>query len=98
MNLDHSDLTEAPLTEMLAACKGVLQEIGQGKIYERHMGGSKQADVTEFFKDLSMLSLEEQQVCFDRIAAFLIDRGTGVEHVANRLLKGKRDYLSELKN
>ena len=97
MNLDDSHLTDAPLTEMLAECNGVLQEIGRGDIYERHTGGSKRADVTDFFKDLAKLPLEEQQMCFNSIVRFLKGRGTGVKHVADRLLKGKCDYVSELK-
>ena len=89
MHLDDSNLTDAPLTEMLAACNGVLQEIGRGDIYERHnKGSSTRAEVTYFFKDLARLSLEDQQVCFNSIVGFLKGRGTGVEHVADRLLKG----------
>ena len=97
MHLGDRNLTDAPLMEMLAACNGVLQEIGRGDIYERHnTGSSTRADVTNFFKDLARLSLEDQQMCFNSIVGFLEDRGTGVEHVADRLLKGEHDYLSEL--
>ena len=78
--------------EMLAVCKGVLQEINRGDIYERHnTGSSKRADVTDFFEDLARLSLEDQQTCFISIVEFLKGRGTGVEHVAERLLKGKHN-------
>ena len=81
---------------MLAACKGVLQEINRGDIYERHnTGGCKRADVSYFFEDLARLSLENQQRCFSSIVEFLKGRGTGVEHVVERLLKGKHNYVSE---
>ena len=40
MHLEDRYLTDAPLTEMLAACNVVLQEIGRGDIYERHYTGS----------------------------------------------------------
>ena len=81
---------------MLAACKGVLEEINRGDIYERHnTGSSKRADVTDFFVDLARLSLENQQKCFDSIVEFLKWRGKGVEHVADCLLKGKHNFLSE---
>ena len=97
MHLDDSNLTDAPLTEMLAACNGVLQEMGRGDIYERHnTGSSTRVNVTNFFKDLAKLSLESQQMCFNSIVGFLKVRGIGVEHVADRLLKGERDYLREL--
>ena len=96
IHLDNSDLTDAPLTEMLAACKGVLEGISRGDIYERHnTGSSKRADVAEFFEDLARLSLENQQKCFDSIVEFLKLRGKGVEHVVDRLLKGKHIFLSE---
>ena len=97
MHLDDIHLTEAPLAEMLAACNGVLQEINRRDIYERHnTGNSKRADVTDFFEDLARLSLDDQQRCFNTIVEFLKERGKGVEHVVDRLLKGKRNYLSEL--
>ena len=86
------------MTEMLAACNGVLQKINRGDIYERHnTGSSRRADVTDFFEDLARLSLEDQQRCFNSIAEFLKERGKGVEHVAGRLLNGKRNYLTALK-
>jgi len=85
--LDDSDLTDAPLTQMLAACNGVLQEIDRRDIYERHITGtSKRADVTDFFGDLARLSLENQQRCFNSIVGFLKGEGKGVEHVTDRLL------------
>ena len=93
MHLDDSDLTDAPLTEMLATCKPVLQKIHREDIYERHdTGSSKRADVTDFFEDLAKLSLEEQQSCFNDIVKFLKVR-EGVEHVAERLVKGKHNSV-----
>ena len=84
---------------MLAACNGVLQEIDRRDIYERHITGtSKRADVTDFFGDLARLSLKNQQRCFNSIVGFLKGEGKGVEHVTDRLLTGKRNYLSELKS
>lgn len=96
MPLDDSHLTDAPLMEMLAACNGVLQEINRGDIYERHnTGSSKRDDVTDFFEALAILSLEDQQRCFNSIVEFLKEKRKGVEHVADRLLKGKSNYLSK---
>ena len=100
MPLDDSDLTDAPLTDMLAACNGVLQEINRGDIYEHHIcntGRSDRAPVTCFFEALARLPPEHQQKCFDTIVGFLKGSGLGLEHVADRLLNGKRNYLSELK-
>ena len=79
---------------MLAACKVVLQKINREDIYERHnTGSSKRADVTDFFEDLAKLSLEDQQSCFNDIVEFLKARGKGVEHVAERLVKGKHNWV-----
>lgn len=100
MPLDESDLTDAPLTDMLGACKGVLQKVNRGDIYEYHIMNterSERASVTHFFEALARLPLDDQQKCFDAVVAFLQGEGLGLEHVANRLVKGKRNYLSELK-
>lgn len=94
MPLDESDLTDAPLTDMLGACKGVLQKINRGDIYEyQYTGRSDRASVTHFFEALARLPLDDQKQCFDAVIAFLQGEGLGLEHVANRLIKGKRNYL-----
>ena len=96
MPLDDNDLTDAPLTEMLAACKGVLQKINRGDICEQQTcnSGSDRTLVTCFFKAIARLPPGDQEKCFDTIVAFLKGRGLGLEHVADRLLNGKSNYLS----
>lgn len=95
MPLDDRVLTDAPLTGMLAACKGVLEEINQGNIYDSHTMRSSdgRVAVTSFFVALARLPSEHQQKCFDTIVRFLKGGGEGLEHIANRLLNGKRNYL-----
>ena len=98
MPLDDRDLTDAHLPDMLGECKHVLEKIKRGDIYEHHnTGSSDRVSVTRFFEALARLPPEDQQKCFDTIVAFLKGRGLGMEHVANRLLNGKRNYLSKLK-
>jgi len=95
--LDDSDLTDAPLTDMLAACRGVLQEINREDIYEQQTCSTGRSDrtlVTCFFKAIARLPPGDQEKCFDTIVAFLKGRGLGLEHVADRLLNGKSNYLS----
>jgi len=96
--LDDSVLTDAPLTDTLAECNGVLQKINRGDIYEHHStGSSDRASVTRFFEALARLPQEDQQKCFRTIVEFLKGGGLGLEHVADRLLNGKRNYFSVLK-
>ena len=97
--LDDRDLADAPLTDMLAACKGVLEEIDRGDIYDHHTcntGSSDRAAVRRLFEAFARLPPEHQQKCFVTIVRFLKGRGEGLIHIADRLLNGKRNYLSEL--
>ena len=96
MPLDDSDLTDAPLTDMLAACKGVLQEINREDIYKQHTcntGSSDSTLVTRFFEAIARLPPEDQEKCFDTVVAFLKEGGLGLEHIADRLRNGKHNHL-----
>ena len=95
MPFDDETLHDAPLTGpygILAACSGVLHEIGEGDVYNNHLDlASKcsEADVKKnFLMALSKLSLQDQQKCFDNIRYQLEAGGPGLEHIKDRLIEG----------
>ena len=93
--LDDTDLTDAPMMDILGACRGVLVEIKREEIYENYKGSTDKAAVTGFFTALARLAPEEQQKCFDAIVNRLktMPGKEGMEHIVNRLLNGKCRYL-----
>ena len=97
MPLDDSDLHDPRLTDIQVACKSVLQEKKWEDIYEHNTGSCDRASVKRFFEALARLPPEDQLKCFDSIVAFLKGEGLGLQHVADRLLNGKRNCLSEYK-
>ena len=87
--LDDRILHEAPLMDILAECRGVLEEINQWNIYQGHFERNSDGHTRySFYKALASLPPEDQQKCFDTIVGFLRGSG-GLRHIADRLLKGK---------
>ena len=94
MPLDDIILHNAPIVYILAGCRGVLQEINREDIYETHFEllskNTSRNTLTSFFTTLARLPQKEQQMCFDKIVSTLRERGEGTEHIAKRLVDGKR--------
>ena len=95
--LDDSKLHDAPIPEILAACRGVLVEINRGDIYEDHFDllsrSPNRETLTGFFTALARLPPVDQQKCFDTIVRTLREGGVGTEHIANHLSNGQRYYI-----
>lgn len=92
--LNDRILHEASVMDILAACKGVLEEINRWDIYEDHYdlySRSTSRDVlTGFFIALAKIPPKDQQLCFDKIVDKLKEDGGGKEHILKRLRNGKR--------
>ena len=93
--VDDRILHEAPLTEILPACKGVLEEIGRSDIHESHLGSDldKRQKKCSFYGALASVPVEYQRECCDAIISFLREhRRTGFEgfkHIEEYLIHGK---------
>ena len=88
-------LHDAPLTGpygILTACSGVLQEIGEGDVYNNPLDlASKCSEAyvkKNFLMALSKLSPQDQQKCFDNIVDKLEEGGPVWEHIKDRLIEG----------
>ena len=98
--VDDRILHEAPLTEILPACKGVLEEIGRSDIHESHLGSdlNKRQKKCSFYGALASLPVEHQRKCYDAIIRFLKERRQsgfeGFVHIEERLIHGK--YVKQL--
>ena len=94
MPFNDSTLHEARFTGddgILAACRGVLHDIGKEKIYSKHLElalkGFESPAMTEFFTSLSRLPQQDQQKCFDEMVGML-EKVPGQRHIRDHLLQG----------
>lgn len=98
---DDEILHDARFSDILVACKEVLQDIGRGEVYNDHFdlaSKSSERDVqNSFFKALSRLPQEHQEKCFDKIVDMLEEGGVGSEHIKEHLLKGAR-YILQIRD
>ena len=89
MPFDDAILLKAPLEGpygILTACREVLHEIGQGRIYDHHKGSE---DPKNFLMALSRLDPEHKERCFDKIVSTLAKSDEGPNSVVrNHLMKG----------
>ncbi|KAK2560327.1 Nephrocystin-3 [Acropora cervicornis] len=85
---DDAILLKAPLEGpygILTACREVLHEIGQGRIYDHHKGSE---DPKTFLMALSRLDPEHKEWCFDKIVSTLAKSDEGPNSVVrNHLMK-----------
>lgn len=88
---NDSTLHEARFDGILAACRGVLQDIGKEDIYKEHLEllsiRTETAVMTEFVTALSKLPQQDQQKCFDEIVGML-EESPGQRHISDHLLQG----------
>ena len=77
---------------ILTACSGVLQDIGNGDVYNEHLDLALKCSEREvkkkFVMILSKLSPQGQQKCFDSIVDKLGEGGLGLEDIKDRLVEG----------
>ena len=92
---DDAILHEAPFEGsygILTACKGVLRDIGQERIYDDHkelVSKALEREVKKsFLMELSKLDLDDRQRCFDKIVSALENGGEGLKRVRDRLIEG----------
>ena len=90
---DNSILHDAPFTDILAECRGVLDEMNQGNIWESHVHRNVDGQNRySFYKDLASLPPDDQQKCFEKIVECL-QRSEGTKHIGDHLLKGRFSFM-----
>ena len=91
---DDDTLHEARLLGsdgILTACKGVLDDIGRGDIYDDHLRSrlpTEREVMQSFLRELSELDPEHKQKCFNEIVSTLEKGGDGLKHIRDRLIEG----------
>ena len=90
---DNSILHDAPFPEILAECRGVLEEMNKGSIWRSHVDRNANGqNRCSFYKALANLLPDDQQKCFEKIVECL-QRSEGTKHIADHLLKGRFSFV-----
>ena len=99
---DDAILLKAPLEGpygILTACKGVLHQIGQERIYDDHKELISKPPGREvkksFLKELSKLDPENKQRCFDEIVSALKEGDEDLRHIRDNLIEGVWNKIIE---
>ena len=90
---DNSILHDAPFSEILAECRGVLEEMNKGSIWRSHVDRNVDGqNRCSFYKALASLPPDDQQKCFEKIVECL-QESEGTKHIADHLLKGRFSFV-----
>ena len=90
---DNSILHDAPFPEILAECRGVLEEMNKGSIWRSHVDRNVDGqNRCSFYKALASLPPDDQQKCFEKIVECL-QRSEGTKHIGGHLLKGRSSFV-----
>ena len=90
---DNSILHDAPFPEILAECRGVLEEMNKGSIWRSHVDRNVDGqNRCSFYKALASLPPDDQQKCFEKIVECL-QGSEGTKHIADHLLKGRFSFV-----
>ena len=95
MPFDDAILLKAPFEGpygILTACKEMLNDIGQGRIYDHHKGSE---DPKNFLMALSRLDPEHKESCFYKIVSTLEKGGVGPNSVRDHLMEGVWNKIIE---